>query len=111
MTLNVSNCALCVPQVDQIPPNTNGSPSRLVMKYGCFRPAVRAHSYQPSAGTRHRRRSNDGAKARDVATVSARALIIRAPPRASADQAGTRPHRATASTRAPTDADTRTIGA
>ena len=61
---------------------------------------ARTHSNQPSAGTRQRRRANDGAKAGEVATVSARALIMRAPPRRSVAQGGTRPQRAVSSTRA-----------
>src|SRR5262245_45413512 len=70
------------------------------MKYGCLAPAVRSHSYQPSAGTRHRRCANGTPNARDVVTVSARALIMRAAPEVSGDHAGTRPHLATVSTRA-----------
>src|SRR5439155_12584831 len=48
--------------------------------------------------------------ARDVATVSARALIMRAAPVRSRDQAGTRPHRATVRTRPAARVDIRKIG-
>src|SRR5450631_1938763 len=76
-----------------------GLPSLRWMKNGCLRGlplASRAvgltcHSYQPSAGTRHRRkaaaRANDDLSSSD----SARALIIRRPTLTSADQLGTSP--------------------
>src|SRR6185437_8884432 len=83
------------PQFAQSPANTAICRSAGVMKYGCFPFFPRTHSYQPSAGTRHRRRSNALANALDVATVSARALIIRAPARGSLAQCGSRPQRAT----------------
>jgi 3-phosphoshikimate 1-carboxyvinyltransferase len=82
------------------------------MKYGCFTAlASRRHSYQPSAGTRQRRSAKERAKAFEVATVSARALIIRAAPDASRDQAGTRPQRATLTTGVSARDDWRTTGA
>ncbi len=51
------------------------------------------------------------ANARLVATVSDRALIIRAPCRGSLAQGGSSPHRARFSTRSPRLRDTRTTGA
>jgi hypothetical protein len=49
--------------------------------------------------------------ARDSATVSARALIMRAAPEASFDHAGTSPQRATVSTRSAVRVEVRMIGA
>ena len=58
--------------------------------------------------------AKDGAKARMVATVSDRALIIRTPTRGSSAHGGTRPQRARLNTRPPapesTEVDIRTIG-
>jgi len=51
------------------------------------------HSYQPLAGTTRRRFSNDSMKAGLLATVSERALIMRAPTFGSSAQNGTRPQR------------------
>jgi hypothetical protein len=70
----------------------------------------RTHSYQPSAGRRQRRRANDGANAGDVATVSARALIIRAPARGSVTHGGMRPHRALSRTLPAWRCESRTTG-
>src|SRR5450759_363259 len=70
------------------------------MKNGCLRGLPSAstavgltcHSYQPSAGTRHRRkaaaRANDDLHRSD----SDRALVIRSPTLASGAQLGTNPH-------------------
>lgn len=80
------------------------------MKYGCRPPSgSRTHSYQPSAGTRQRRRENEPAYARLVATVSARALIMRAAPEADRDQCGSSPQRPTQRLRCPSGL-TRTNG-
>src|SRR6185312_11795335 len=104
------------PQTDHRPPKTTGPPSSGVMKYACLRclrpsvAAAGANSYHPVAGTRQRRLANGEAKARVVATVSARALIIRAAARRSFAHGGSRPHRATDSTRPPAVADIRTTG-
>ena len=65
----------------------------------------RTHSNQPSDGTRHRRWANGLAKALDVASVSARALIMRAPTLTSLAHGGTRPQRTRLSTRPPADAE------
>src|SRR5829696_4598607 len=93
------------------PAKASGEPSGDVMKYGCLPSGVRTHSYHPSAGTRQRRRAKDAAYAREVITVSERALIIRAPARGSSAHTGSRPKRATLSTRAACDSETRTMGA
>src|SRR5262245_35296119 len=79
------------------------------MKYAWRDVPSRRHSYQPSAGMRQRRRENEGAYAFAVATVSARALIIRAAPLGSLAQAGTSPQRATLTTR-PRSLETLTTG-
>src|SRR5688572_27087793 len=71
---------------------------------------ARTHSYHPSAGIRHRRLAKDGANAGEVATVSARALIMRAPLRRSGAQGGTKPHFAVSNTRPPCRWETRTSG-
>src|SRR5262249_23110014 len=95
----------------QRPAKASTATSSRVMKYG-WRSLEdrRTHSYQPSAGTRQRRDANDVAYARAVATVSARALIIRAAPLASLAHEGTRPHRATDSTGCSTRRERRTTG-
>src|SRR5262245_11802108 len=108
--LNVSVLTPYASEALQIPPNASVSPSSRVMKYGCFLPFEARHSYQPSAGTRHRRCANGWANARDAATVSDRALIILAAPEESVAQDGTSPHRATDRTRSGVRAVCRTIG-
>ena len=50
------------------------------------------HSYQPAAGTRHRRVAAALANEPFSSTDSARALIIRMPTLVSLAQLGTRPH-------------------
>ncbi len=95
-------------------PDAGEGQRRAVRRASCRRPGAgcrtRIHSYHPSAGTRQRRRAKDGANAGEVATVSDRALIMRAPPRRSVAQGGTRPQRAVSSTRASRLCDTRTTG-
>src|ERR1044071_966386 len=58
----------------------------------------------------HRRRANAGANAGEAATVSARALIMRAPARGSVAHGGTRPQRAVSTTRAAWRVELRTTG-
>src|ERR1035437_1379811 len=77
-----------------------GPPSLRCRKNGCLRGlplasttvGLTCHSYQPSAGTRHRReaaaRANDDLPRSD----SERALVIRSPTLASGAQLGTNPH-------------------
>src|SRR5256885_6799602 len=89
------------------PANTTPEPSAAVRKYACLPPLSRGrHSYQPSAGTRQRRARKDGAKALELSSVSARALIIRTPMRASFAHARTRPPRATPTAPPPLPAGT-----
>src|SRR6185436_11279607 len=82
------------------PAIASSPPSQRRMKNGCLRGlpwaltavGLTCHSYQPPAGTRHRReaaaRENDDLSR----SVSARALVIRSPTLTSLDQAGTSPH-------------------
>src|SRR5204863_6546191 len=81
-----------------------------VMKYACLPVSPDRHSYHPSAGTRHRRWRKDGPNAFELITVSERALIIRAPTRASRAHGGTRPQRATRTARPPVPVSTTGTG-
>src|SRR5262245_43588840 len=65
------------------------------MKNGCLTLPSRFHSYQPSAGTRHRRLATEVRNAEVVAAFSDRALIIREPIDLSLAHAGISPHRMT----------------
>ena len=82
------------PQISYRPANASTSPERGVRYVGC-RPAPSgrgAHSYQPSAGTRQRRRRTAERNAGSSVTVSARALISFAARLGVRAQDGTRPH-------------------
>src|SRR6185437_2607464 len=81
------------PQISYSPANAITSPERGVRYVGC-RPAPSgrgAHSYQPSAGTRQRRRRTADRNAGSSVTVSALALISFAARPVSLAQDGTRP--------------------
>src|SRR5688572_17178086 len=73
------------------------------MKYGCFvgESSLLAHSYQPSAGTRHRRVAAAFLNAGLSVSDSTRALSTRLPTDGSLAQEGTRPQRTARSSRWP----------
>jgi len=88
-------------QRSQRPARPTGCPSVKRRYQGCFSSPTRCHSYHPSASTRQRRRwkalRNEGFSV----SVSARALIMRAPIDFSLAQDGTRPQYSIASSRGP----------
>jgi hypothetical protein len=79
------------------------------MKNGCFS----RHSYQPSAGTRQRRRASALRNAGFVSTVSARALMSREAIFRSPAQDGISPQRSVLTSRCSrcTTTDTGSVGA
>src|SRR5450759_4469929 len=107
------------------PAIATSAPSERWMKNGCLRGlplastavGLTCHSYQPSAGTRHRRTAAARANADLSRSDSERALVSRIPTLTSLHQLGTRPQvnrrswRTGAASASPRGARVRTTGA